>query len=505
MVEFATVMTGDVPRQTVSQRNHLAWWVIVFLIAAYSVAFLMFYPKTLTVDDEKIYVNQARTYLQGSTTITQVDPFTGETTQILPSKYPVGTSLLMAPFVWAGGWQAAFVSSWLSLVCLVLLTALWLSQENRSPLFAAVILGFPAALVMGRVAMSDAPSGAVVALGLWLFWRGLNRSWWYWLAAGFVAGTSTLLREPNVIPFVVFFAGTVFRRERKCFALIIGGVAGLGVRVVSGTLAFGEPFFFITPAYGFGLDGVVQNVQLYLVAMLVLVPGGLLAALGYRGQRRPEVILTVLLFIVFYCFYRYGAVESGMVKRFVLSLRFFVPLLPLLAFAMAEAFPRWWHRFAEIPRDSTRRVLAFGARVLVVLWVIGITSATTGVHWAFDHWSRTHVELRQEIQRHIDGAASLIINRAAYKHLDELDGPQVVVQRIDLSGDRFRTLTERYKPSFIVFVDRSDSKHWLGDIEANQEFIDSLARTPQSVFDHQVSPAMRLRIWRVDNPSPVEP
>lgn len=480
-----------------SQGNRFAWPVIFFVVAAYSSAFILFYPRTLTVDDERAYVSQARSYLQGSTTISQIDPFTGEVTQIFPSKYPVGTAMLMAPFVWAGGWNAAFIVSWLSLIFLVLLTALWLAQEGRPPLFALVILGFPAALVMGRVAMSDVPSGAVVVLGLWLFWRGLDRHWAYWIASGFVAGVSTLLREPNVIPFVVFFVGAVFRGERKYLALLTGGIGGLAVRAVSSYIAFEDALFYIRPAYGFGIDGVVQNVQLYLIGMLVLVPGGLLAVVGYRGRRRPEVILTVLLFFWFYCFYRYGAVESGTVKRFVLSLRFFVPLLPLLAFAMAETFVRWWGQIIGMCRGSIRKYLELGVRIGIVLWVIGVTASAAGVHLAFDHWNQRHVKLRHAIQQDIGGAAAMIINLAAYKHLDELDGPQIVVQRTDLSGDRFGLLADRYDPLFIVFVDRSDSEYWRRDAEENQKFIDSLAHAPQPVVDDRISETIRLRILRV--------
>ena len=51
---------------------------------------------------------------------------------------------------------------------------------------ALLVVGFVPTLVMGRVAMSDVPSLALVVLGLWLFWRGIERggrwirSWENW-------------------------------------------------------------------------------------------------------------------------------------------------------------------------------------------------------------------------------------------------------------------------------------------------------------------------------------
>lgn len=83
--------------------------------------------------------------------------------------------MLMAPWVALFGWRGAFAIPVLSLALSILITARWLRGEGPSTLFALLILGFAPSLVLGRVAISDMPSGPVVALGLWLFWRGLDR------------------------------------------------------------------------------------------------------------------------------------------------------------------------------------------------------------------------------------------------------------------------------------------------------------------------------------------
>ena len=146
--------------------------------------------------------------------------------------------MIAAPFVAAFGWQGAFAVPCLCLLAMVVLTGRWIASEGRSPVFALLLLGFPAVLVLGRVAMSDVPSGALVTLGMYLFWRGLDRGYGWWMAAGFVAGASWVFRASNPALFLPLFVGAVLRREKKAWALVVGGLVGLTVRLSSHQLFF---------------------------------------------------------------------------------------------------------------------------------------------------------------------------------------------------------------------------------------------------------------------------
>ena len=190
---------------------------IVFAICvAYSVTFFAFYPDVVTNDDESMYLRHALIMLEGKSHLTKLDALTGGPVEYLPSRYAAGTAFLMSPLVAWFGWRGAYLLPWLSLVVGTIMLARWLQDEDRSPLWALYAIGYMPSLVLGRVAMSDVPSFLVVTLGLWLFWRGLDRDWPWWLGSGFVAGASWLFRESNPIVFVPFFAGTVLRRETKC-------------------------------------------------------------------------------------------------------------------------------------------------------------------------------------------------------------------------------------------------------------------------------------------------
>ncbi|MCZ6782415.1 MAG: glycosyltransferase family 39 protein [Proteobacteria bacterium] len=303
--------------------------VVLAFLALYAVSFAVFYPSVITVADEGSYVRQANLILAGSDTVEKIHPFTGEVIDYKPiNDYPLGTALLLVPFVAVGGWQAAFVVPMLCLLFGVWITARWLEEEGHSPLFALFVLAYPPALVFGRIAMSDAPSLLVAAAGLWLFWRGQDRPAPTWLAAGFVAGVSLLFRESNALVFAPFFVGAVLRGESKSWALVVGGLLGVGARMLAGQLFFGDAFFAKRPE-SFSLSLVAGNLPLQALALLVLVPGGLLAGFAYRGRRWPELVATVAIFPAFYALYEYSAAESALWKRLVLGPRYFLPLLPL--------------------------------------------------------------------------------------------------------------------------------------------------------------------------------
>ncbi len=480
----------------------LAWRLVLAILLFYALSFAAFYPRVITNSDELQYINQAQLVLRGHPTVTKTDPFTGETSEIWPSTYSVGSAFLMAPFVWAVGWRGAYLVPCLGLLLAVGITARWLQQEGRSPGFALLLLGFPASLVMGRVAMSDTPSAALVALGLWLFWRGLDRGWPSWLASGFIAGASVSFRITNALPFVPFFAGSVLRREKACWALVVGGLAGLAVRLIGMDYYFGD-LLFERAYYYYSPDTLMERIPLFLFGLLVLVPGGLLLALAYRGRRRPELVVAVLLFVIFYLFQKFSSTATGLPKRVILALRYFLPLLPLLAFAMAESLPRLWQRLLEPRSPSARARLTATAGVLLALWIAGVAAAALAVHPVLARWGARQAEIHEAIHRHVADDAVLVTNwPATRKFLRVLDRRFSPVERDALSPEQAALLLERHGEFFIALIDRNDSAFWRRDAERNAAFVESFAGLPEPLLDRRVTATDRLRIWLVTRAVP---
>ena len=91
--------------------------------------------------------------------------------------------------------------------------------------------------------------------------------------------------------------GTVLRREKTCWALIVGGLLGVSLRLVTNIVLFDDPFYF-KAGYKLDLGSLLERLPLYLLAVLVFVPGGFVLTLCYRGRRRLELIASVTLFVL---------------------------------------------------------------------------------------------------------------------------------------------------------------------------------------------------------------
>jgi 4-amino-4-deoxy-L-arabinose transferase-like glycosyltransferase len=509
--EPASSARGAVERQAHARRHGLAelldpaseraaWAWIAALLLLYGLSFALFYPATVTNTDETGYLYQAQLILKGTFTVTKVDPLSGETISEPPTNYSTGTALLMLPWIALFGWRGAYAIPFLSLALSILLTARWLRDEGRSPLFALLILAFAPTLVLGRVAMSDVPSAAVVTLGLWLFWRGLDRGAGWWLAAGFVAGASLALRATNPVPFVPLFAGTVLRREWKCWALVVGGLAGIAAYLVSMQWFYGDALLslYTQNAYSFDLETLPERALLYAVGLLILVPGGFVFAVAYRGRRRPEVVAAFLLFFAVYLAQEYSMQGWPLLKRMVLALRYFIPILPLVAFATAESFPRLWRRMLERrPRDARTGLERIGRGALIA-GLAGLGVASVAVHPVFASWASTQAEIRDDIRHTVPLEDVFVTNwLGTRKFFSELDQKFKPIDRDRIEPSEVAGLVERYGRVYLVFLDRTDSDLWLHDAQATAVFVSALGPAPDLLLDRQVSPTDRLRIWRI--------
>src|SRR5262249_19185131 len=160
-------------------------------------------------------------FAHGQATVPVRDAKTWTIHRPVPSIYPQGTSLLQTPFVAIGGWRAAPWVSVLGLAAMVFLTGLVLRQYGCSSIDASLIVLYLPTAVLGRSGMCDVPSGAIIALGWWLFIQG-PRPIWNWTLAGFLAGSSILFRDTNPLFFVPLFIGAVVRREPWPILVVAG-------------------------------------------------------------------------------------------------------------------------------------------------------------------------------------------------------------------------------------------------------------------------------------------
>jgi 4-amino-4-deoxy-L-arabinose transferase-like glycosyltransferase len=471
--------------------------ILVAALVAYWIGFALFPPATLGINDEVFYVHQAEAFAHGRVADSVVDPLTGRTRRAVPSTYPVGTSLLQAPFVRLGGWRAAPVASALALTAAVIALARWIALAGGPPLAALLFLGFPPTLVLGRTAMSDVPGALIVTLGLWLFWLGqqptagvpdLRRARRFGFGAGLCAGLSLLFRETDVLLFLPLVAGVLLRRRPGGPALLLGGMAGVAVRLASSAVVYGNPLFVRDPGYGLSLSAIAGNAPLYLFALVVLIPGGLLAGLAYRGPRRPEIVVTTVLYVGFFLAYSFSGLESGGLKRLVVGPRFFIPLAPVLAFAAAERLPAWLARWGA------------PARAAVALYAAGVVIAAFAVHVVHGRWSRAQAGMAQTIHDATRPSELVVTNLLSTGKL--FPEPESERPRRDITEVRANDLpllTTGGQQVALALLDRSDTPFFLERTAENARFLAQVAARCRLTLrrDQAATATDRLRIWGV--------
>lgn len=449
-----------------------AWVALAAVLAAYLVSFAVFYPNVITITDEAAYLRQAAALADGHTVVLAPNAFTGRAEPIQVSNYPPGTSLLMAPFIALGGWKAAFLLGALCLAATVLLLAWWLEREGRSRLFAIAVLMYPPALVISRCAMSDLPSTLIVTAALVLFWESRGRIGWT-VGAGFLAGLSFALRDTNPLIFVPFAIGALVRRERGAWPMAVAAAVGGSVRFLSSLLVYGEVYHRNPGIFGFALSAPLQTLPIHLLALLVLVPGGLVFAALYSGKRRPEVLAAIAIFVVVHLFYTYDAASSGGIKQLILAPRYFCPLLPLLIFAASDSITQLASRFAAM-LPSPR--VAFATIAVVA------SCEAVAANWAHARWSRGQRAIVEALYSRTTPQRPVITNlMVTRKYLNELYerefGPRVIVDIDTVTAPRLATLLTNNPSMDVVLLDRRDSDYWRAASDADQHKIGEWATT----------------------------
>jgi hypothetical protein len=271
-------------------------------------------------------------------------------------------------------------------------------------------------------------------------------------------------------------------------------------------LVFGNPFFVKDPGYGFNGLFAEENLIMYLTALLVLVPGGLIFALFYRGKRWIELIVTLAIFVGLFIDYDYNGAASGGLKQWMLSLRFLIPATPILAFAMARSCSLGYENLARSLRPARRIALKHVAQGVVALWVTGIIFMGFLVNWRSQLWSQLHADLVKTLYANTVPAQPILADLpATVKFLNELYGPRMLVdldlgnQNNEVRRTQLLRLLERNPTVQIVLFGRDDSEYWLNKSKDDEAFIAAISQRLHATLKlQQRFPGLGvLRIWNV--------
>lgn len=491
-------MSGDTDRA-----RYARWWIPAVL-GAYVVSYLAYLPSAILVVDEEAYVAQALAFASGARTL----PGAGRSYEGMPfevmSNYPLGTSLLQAPFVALGGWPLASLASVLALLAATVITARWLRDLGRDPRFALVIPGFLPAALFGRIGMSDVPSAMLVALALWLLWRaeqgsaaprgdGRRAAIVSAFFAAFVAGASVLFRELNLLLLAPFFVGALVRRRVSLPALVVGALAGLGLRLALSAWIFGDALYVRDAGFPFTVGNLTFTALPWAVTLIVLLPGALILPALYRGPWRTECSAAVLLYVGTHLLYGYDAVaQNGLGKGILLMARYAIPLVPIFTVMAAEVLSTRTARLSPSRRVSALRLVTAAAACALLVGV--------GVHPLAAAQERVVREVRTTLYDETTPEVPVVINEMVMlKYASPVYGPRQLVFRRDLDTRSVEEIGAAYPVFTLALLDRTDSELFAVDAQRNAEFVERLRTDFRLELEHDSTPTAwsRLRIYAV--------
>jgi hypothetical protein len=282
---------------------------------------------------------------------------------------------------------------------------------------------------------------------------------------------------------------------------VVGGMAGLALRLIASTMVFGKPFFYKA---GLILDpaGILERLPTYFMMVMVMWPGGLLIVHFYRGRRWPELIGSVNLLLLFYIIQGFWMGGVSLPRQVILMSRYVFPLLPLMALAASEVLPRFWRWLRARAPAARWPLLEAVATGLLVFWIGGVAVASVVVHPVHTRWSSTMVQIRDAIAAHTDPDGVLVTHiELARKFIYFINWKYLPTSRKDLTLEDAMRIAERVGSFKIVFLERTDGAYGIEQARLNEEFLSRIEpMKPVLELDRRFSPIERLRIWRVSLP-----
>ncbi len=470
--------------------------LLLLVCSLHVLAMLLTWPAVLTITDEYSYVEAARGFAAGRLTSTIIDIDTFRRVATHPSNYPAGTSLVQALCIMVAGWRGVFAVSLLGFVAMIWGCWALLRALGRDPRWTLLLFVFPPLVVLSRTAMSDTVNAALVCGALAFFVRGREGPAWRWWLAGVLAGLILVFREASVLVVAPFFVGALVRRDPGVHRLVLGGLLGAGVRLISAQVLYHNPLFRHPGYGGFGLGNLVHNLPFYLVLTLVVVPFGLVALLRYRGWRWPELLAAALSYTLLHAAYFYGASEGGGPNAIVIGGRYLLPVIPLYIVAIAAAVEQLEARW-DTPRSGYQRLLAHRQGLLGSAALLSVA-----VHPAMAVWSHTQEVHANSLCEYVPADARLVANTSVL-------AKAMLPVRCERARADFKSLPAGYlarwsrdsRPLFIAIATRTDSEAYMAaTVEAKQWLATEVGAAHLRLVHEDLDIRQPLQIWQVTGP-----
>jgi hypothetical protein len=384
-----------------------------------------------------------------------------------------------------------------------LITAKWISENGRSPIFSLLVLGFPATLVLGRVPLSDIPAGVLVALTCWFFWRGAKGSKAFSFLAGLLWVLISVVREPGTFLLIPLFLGSFFRKDRNLRYTVFGAAIGLILKFSLDKIVW-NVFFHNTTRGEFGIEFFLTNTAFYSMVFLFLFPAGLIAFIIYRGARWPELLIGGAAYFILFSLFDHLAYYDFL-KSLVNGPRYFISFTPILAFQMAEVYPLLRRKIErKINFLNPDKVFSF----IKYCWIIGVLLVSLCVHIFMGQFEKKGTTIKNTIYS-VTGDRSIIVTEqsSTSTYINRLYGNRHLLdintirkyseQRGISTSEVMGELIDRYKDVYIVILERFESEFWLERNKDSRNFLTTIQSMVKPIIDVNIDSNRRLLIYNV--------
>ncbi len=431
----------------------------------YLLLFAIFFPKHIFMHAEISYLNRAFDLTEQFKDLSDYNFLKGTRFNNIQFNYPLGTSFLVASFIIFFGKKSIFS---IGAVCLLASYYLiWKTlKKNKLPVFASLLcfFFFPAVL-MSRTLMPEMPSLLICSLFTFIYLSDFKNRNVKMLIVSFLAGLSIWFRETNILLFAILLIGPLFKNPSFIFSLIPGFLLGLLPRLQSSDLVYGNPLFLIQNPGRFSFNHVWGNLPIYSIVFIFFFPLGLYFIFNIRNKKYRLFQLTAILYFVFHLIYGYNPTPLGDLKTIMLSPRFFVPLIPIMAIIYGSAIQ-------NSDRIFRMSLLEYSMPILSVVSIVGI-------NMGMKYYEKDHQEVVYQIKEINNKNAVFIYNRFgdAAKIINPLHGKFKVIQTESLlkKPGKLMEFKEKYDADFYYLAnyrfDTGARKGWTKDVQAKEKTI----------------------------------
>jgi hypothetical protein len=188
-----------------------------------------------------------------------------------------------------------------------------------------------------------------------------------------------------------------------------------------------------------------------------------------------------------------------------LAPRYFIPLLPLIIFAIAESARRVWQIIRRRLSNAAVLVPEGFPPAIALAAVLAVYVEVIAAHWYITSWAARQREMVDTIYANTPNGGTIVQDEiATSKFINELYGPRTALDYRSVQPEDLHQLLEVNGTLQLALLYRSDSPFWRAASLEKDRFVASanhLCRL-DPIVDQSFTNSDRLRIWNIRSCQP---